>query len=175
MTLTLATAETCQTRFGFDLANLIADGWLPANIGVELGSDAIRKHYHNVRNRGYHNVDNWLLTILEEATAIEKTATTTAAETAELTKEEIEAANAVIEYASCDALNAQVIRYIVNNQPVGSHHFCKMIGVHTATMAARVHHIKEAAKPENGQSLRDRLIRILKVKLVSYGGQNKAI
>lgn len=71
MTTTTATATTCQTLLGFQIDMMISDGWLPANIGVELGSDAIRKHYQTVRNRGYHHVDNWLLAIIAEATRIE--------------------------------------------------------------------------------------------------------
>lgn len=182
MTLTTTTIDTaCQTRLGFEIEMLITDGWLPVNIGVELGVDAIRKHYQAIRFRGYFQAENWLLAILSEATAIEKaTPATIKVETitAPTVEVKIETADAEIvaaltKFALTEPLNAQIMQYLVNGYAVGCHHFCKSIGVHTATMAARVNQIDKLSKRGRNQPLKDRLIQLYKVEIKSYGGQSK--
>lgn len=162
------TAKTCQTRLGFEIEMLITDGYLPKNIGIDLGAELLKQHYLHIKGRGYFPTQIWLLSLIDQATAI---ATETVA--GELTEAEKLAAVAVQTFAKADPLNLQIIKYVIDDRPVTSKYFCKMIGVHTATMAARLHHLGIAAKPGRNEFLRDRLIRILQVNFVILGGDLK--
>lgn len=168
------TAKTCQTRLGFEIEMLITDGYLPKNIGIDLGAELLTQHYLHIKGRGYFPTQIWLLSLIDQATAIATaTATATVAVTGELTEVEKLAAVAVQTFASSDPLNLQIIKYVIDDRPVTSKYFCKMIGVHTATMAARLHHLGIAANPGRNEFLRDRLIRILQVNSVILGGDRK--
>lgn len=167
-------ATTCQTFFGFQLDTLIGDGWLPANIGEELGEEAIRTHYQNIRGRGYFLVENWLLAILDTfRKSAKKVAPIAPGQSCQLTAEEENAALNVIAYAKLDPLNLQIVKYIINGVDLTNKYQAKQCGIDTRTSAAKIFHLRQAAKPEQGQSLRNRLIRILKAKIATYGGQLK--
>lgn len=170
------TAKTCQTRLGFEIEMLITDGYLPKNIGIDLGAELLTQHYLHIKGRGYFPTQIWLLSLIDQAKAI-ATATATATVAGEgegeLTEVEKLAAVAVQTFAKADPLNLQIIKYVIDDRPVTSKYFCKMIGVHTGTMAARLHHLGIAAKPGRTEFLRDRLIRILQVNFVILGGDRK--
>ena len=165
------TNKTCQTRLGFEIEMLSADGYFPENIGIELGSKLLTQHYNHIKGRGFFPTQIWLLSLIEQATATETaTATAKATVTSELTESERLAAVEVEIFAKADPLNLQILKYVLDDRPVRSKYFCKMIGVHTGTMAARLHHLEKAAKPGRDEFLRVRLMRILQVKVIVSGG-----
>ena len=165
------TNKTCQTRLGFEIEMLVADGYLPQNIGIELGAKLLRQHYNHIKGRGFFPTQIWLLSLIEQATVTETvTETATATATSELTESEKLAAVEVETFAKADPLNLQILKYVLDDRPVRSKYFCKMIGVHTGTMAARLHHLEKAAKPGRDEFLRVRLMKILQVKIITLGG-----
>jgi len=90
-----------------------------------------------------------------------------------LTEEEKLAAAAVLKVIKSDSINLDILKYLIAGHPVGSVHFCRQVGIHTATMSARVRAIESAAKRGDRESIQDRLIQILGVKTVSRGGHEK--
>ena len=63
------TNKTCQTRLGFEIEMLSADGYFPENIGIELGSKLLTQHYNHIKGRGFFPTQIWLLSLIEQATA----------------------------------------------------------------------------------------------------------
>ena len=91
-----------------------------------------------------------------------------------LAKEELVAAQAVTDLMKQDETTKLIATYIIQGYPTHSVYFAKQVGIHTATMAARSRAIAKAAAAPDGQTLQDRLKRILQVKYVAMGGQGKS-
>lgn len=154
----------------WSLKILVKNGKVPANLSVEIGSLKLETIWNNLQNESATDIREHVRQLWLQAVELENEVREAMIDPTTPLETNSEIVEALTKYAASDKLNAQIMQYIVNGYALGCHHFASCLGVHTATIAARVHHIELFAKRGRTQSLKDRLIELFKIEIKNYGG-----